>query len=171
MVSIFWEKRTFWKRTCGRRIYCVLPFYWTKRGNLGVFEKVMKIEFNRITSRLSVVFHAKSIDSCRVKATLNRDISRLLATYFDTNTVEEPTWWVDHYKLAVSFRMFQQWYDFRSKIHFFFFKLGPWRCEMESRRLWETCQVTQSGHLNLRGIKEFTAYSRCPSIVRLDSGP
>ena len=42
---------------------------------------------------------------------------------------------------------------------------------MESRRLWETCQVTQSGHLNPRELHKATAYSRCLSIVRLDCGP
>lgn len=31
-------------------------------------------------------------DGSRVRATLNRDISQLLSSYLDTNTVEEPTW-------------------------------------------------------------------------------
>ena len=31
-------------------------------------------------------------DRTRVRATLNRDVARLLAHYLDTNIVEEPTW-------------------------------------------------------------------------------
>ena len=31
-------------------------------------------------------------DRIRVRATLNRDISRLLASYLDTNAVEDPSW-------------------------------------------------------------------------------
>lgn len=36
-------------------------------------------------------------DGSRVRATLNRDISQLLSSYLDTNTVEEPTWWVSFF--------------------------------------------------------------------------
>ena len=33
-------------------------------------------------------------DGTRVRATLNKDFAHLLASYLDTNTVEEPTWCV-----------------------------------------------------------------------------
>lgn len=36
-------------------------------------------------------------DGTRVRATLNRDVAQLLSPYLDTDTVEEPTWWVSFF--------------------------------------------------------------------------
>ena len=36
-------------------------------------------------------------DGTRVRATLNRDVAQLLSPYLDTNTVEDPTWWVSFF--------------------------------------------------------------------------
>ena len=102
----------------------------------------------------------------RVRATLNKDVAKLLSPYLDSNTVEEPTWWVSFFcfllvnffnALALSER-FELWSEI---LVLSIFKLGPRRCPVESRRLWKTCQVTQGDHLNAPEFYETAPYSRC----------
>lgn len=85
-------------------------------------------------------------DGTRVRATLNKDFAHLLASFLDTNTVEEPTWWVSFLFslniLNVSTLRYNKSPDKWSKIPFFSFKLSLGRCAMEPRRFRETCQVT-----------------------------
>ena len=85
-------------------------------------------------------------DRTRVRAVLDRDVARLLAQYLDANIVEEPTWLVSFGRVSLIF--------------FLQLKRGPWGCEMESRRLWETFQVAQSGYLNPCNFHEVSANPR-----------
>ena len=85
-------------------------------------------------------------DGTRVRATLNKDFAHLLASFLDTNTVEEPTWCVSFlFSLNIlnvstlRYKSTDKW----SKIPFFsFLKLSLGRWAMEPRRFRKTCQVT-----------------------------
>ena len=58
-------------------------------------------------------------DRTRVRATLNRDVARLLSQYLDTNIVEEPTWLVSLEIGRVSLMFLQR--DMTCGIKFNFF--------------------------------------------------
>ena len=86
-------------------------------------------------------------DGTHVRATLNKDLAHLLASFLDTNMVEEPTWCVSFLFslniLNVSTLRYNKSPDKWSKIPLFYFlKLSLGRCAMEPRRFRETCQVT-----------------------------
>ena len=89
-------------------------------------------------------------DGTRVRATLNKDFAYLLASFLDTNMVEEPMWCVlflfSLYILNVSTLRYNKSPDKWSKIPlfsfpFFLFKLSLGRCAMELRRFRKTFAV------------------------------
>ena len=64
-------------------------------------------------------------DRTRVRATLNRDVARLLSQYLDANIVEEPTWLVSleigRVSLIVSATRYDLWYKIQFLYYRFFF--------------------------------------------------
>ena len=86
-------------------------------------------------------------DGTHVRTTLNKDFVHLLASFLDTNMVEEPTWCISFLFslniLNISTLRYNKSTDKWSKIPFLsFLKLSLGRCAMEPRRFRKTCQVT-----------------------------
>ena len=88
-------------------------------------------------------------DGTRVRATLNKDFAYLLASFLDTNMVEEPTWCIlflfSLYILNLSTLRYNKSPDKWSKIPLFsFLKVSLGRCVMEPWRFRKTFAVTIS---------------------------
>ena len=87
-------------------------------------------------------------DGMRVRATLNKDFAHLLASFLDTNTVEEPTWCISFLFslniLNVSTLRYNKSPD-KSKIPLFsFLKVSLGRCQPRSQGLSSS---RPSGHV------------------------